>query len=68
MTHRTHFPPGWDEHRVQQVLKHYEHQTDEEATAEDEADVEESTHALMEVPVELVPAIRDLIAAHRKDG
>ena len=67
MTHQTPLPPGWDEHRVQRVLEHYEHQTDEEATAEDEAALEDSTHTLMEVPVELVPAVRDLIAAHRKD-
>jgi hypothetical protein len=31
------FPPGWDEERVQEVLKYYERQTDEEAAAEDEA-------------------------------
>ena len=51
---------------MQRVLEHYEHQTDEEATAEDKTDVAGGTHALVEVPVELVPAIRDLIAAHRK--
>jgi hypothetical protein len=31
------FPPGWDEERVRKVLAHYEEQTEEEATAEDEA-------------------------------
>jgi hypothetical protein len=31
------FPPGWDQKRVQRVLKHYEQQTEEEALAEDEA-------------------------------
>ena len=30
-------PPGWDEERVQKVLKHYEEQTEDEAVAEDEA-------------------------------
>lgn len=31
------FPPGWDEARVQQVIRHYEQQSEEEALAEDEA-------------------------------
>ena len=31
------FPKGWNEARVQAVLKHYEAQTEEEAVAEDEA-------------------------------
>jgi hypothetical protein len=33
----SHFPPGWDEARVQRVLRHYERQSEEEAVAEDEA-------------------------------
>ena len=59
------FPPGWDEERVRQVLAHYEEQSDEEAVAEDEAAFESTTHTAMEVPVVLVPAVRDLIAKRR---
>ena len=59
------FPPGWDEERVRQVLAHYEEQTEEEAVAEDEASFAESTQTVMEVPHELVPAIRELIAKHQ---
>ena len=33
------FPDGWDEEKVQQVLAHYEQQTEDEALAEDEAGV-----------------------------
>ena len=58
------FPPGWDEARVQKVLAHYEEQTEDEAVAEDEAALEESTQTVMEMPHELVPAIRELIAKH----
>jgi hypothetical protein len=58
------YPPGWDEERVRRVLKHYEEQTDEEAVAEDEAAFE-ATHTAMEVPVDLVPKIRELIARRR---
>lgn len=56
------FPPGWDEERVRKVLAHYENQTEEEAVAEDEAAIAESTETVMEVPHELVPAVRELIA------
>ena len=60
------FPPGWDEERVRRVLDHYERQTEEEAVAEDEATFEDSTQAVVEVPRELVPAIRELIAKHKE--
>jgi len=49
---------------VRQVLAHYEEQTEDEAVAEDEAAIEESTQTVMEVPHALVPAIRELIAKH----
>ncbi len=58
------FPPGWDEARVRRVLEHYERQSDDEAVAEDEASFEATTHTAMEVPVELVPAVRELLAKH----
>ncbi len=60
------FPPGWDEERVRRVLAHYLQQTEEEAVAEDEAAFEDATQTVMEVPKELVPAIRELIAKHRE--
>ena len=58
------FPPGWDEERVQRVLAHYEEQTEAEAMAEDEAAFEDQTQTVMEIPTELVPAVRELIARH----
>ncbi len=62
---KRHFPPGWDESRVQRVLEHYDAQSDEEAVAEDEAAFESTTHTVMAVPVDLVPAVRELIAKRR---
>ena len=59
-------PPGWDEERVQRVLAHYETQTEAEALAEDEAAFETPGRTVMEVPNDLVPAIRELIAKRRK--
>jgi hypothetical protein len=68
MKKQSRFPPGWDQHRVQRVLEHYEAQSDEEAVAEDEAAFEATTHTAMEVPVDLVPAVRELIAKHRQSA
>jgi hypothetical protein len=58
------FPPGWDEERVRRVLAHYESQSEEEAVAEDEAAFETPGQTTMEVPTELVPTVRELIAKH----
>jgi hypothetical protein len=62
---RPKYPVGWDEERVRRVLEHYETQSDEEAVAEDEAAYEATTHTAMEVPVDLVPAVREMIAKRR---
>lgn len=62
---QTSFPPGWDEERVRRVLDHYEGQSDEESVAEDEAAFESTTHTAMEIPVDLVPEVRKLLAKRR---
>ena len=59
------YPAGWDEERVRRVLEIYETQPDEEAVAEDEAAYEATTHTAMEIPVDLVPTVRELIAKRR---
>ena len=59
------YPDGWDDERVRRVLEHYETQSDEEAVAEDEATYEATTRTVMEVPVDLVPVVRELIAKRR---
>ena len=59
------FPPGWDDKQVQKVIAHYETQTEEEAVAEDEAAFEDQTQTVMEIPTELVPMVRELIAKHQ---
>jgi hypothetical protein len=63
---KTNFPPGWDEERVQKVLVHYDTQSQDEALAEDEAAFEKAGQTVMEVPSDLVPAVRELIAKHGK--
>jgi hypothetical protein len=58
------YPPGWDEERVRQVLAHYEQQTEAEAVAEDEAALDRDDESIMQVPYDLVPLVRELIAKH----
>ena len=58
------FPEGWDDEKVQRVLTRYERQTEDEAVAEDESGVESSV-TVMNVPHELVPTVRELIAKHQ---
>lgn len=66
MTKKTTYPPGWDESRVKRVLAHYECQSEEEAVAEDEAAYEDPNQTFMEIPNELVPEVRELLA--KKSG
>lgn len=66
MSKKSKFPPGWDEERVKRVIKHYESQSEDEAVAEDEAALDSSLVTTMNVPKELVPEIRELIARRKK--
>jgi hypothetical protein len=60
------FPPGWDEERVRRLIERYESQTEDEAVAEDEAATDDGSQTLIEVPNELVPVVRAMIAKHKK--
>jgi len=65
MSKSSKFPPNWGEKRVQAVLSHYESQTDEQAVAEDEAAFNAVDQVFIEVPNELVPVVRELVARHK---
>ena len=62
------FPPGWDAARVKRVIEHYESQDEDEAVAEDEATLEHNGQTVMEIPSELVPKVRELIAKRRSSS
>lgn len=62
MKNKTSFPPGWNEERVQRVLHHYDTLTEAEQVAEDEAAYEDTTQTVMEIPNDLVPTVRALLA------
>lgn len=56
------FPSGWDEKKVNEVLAHYEDQTEDEQFAEIEAAREEEGLTWMAIPNELVPQVMALLA------
>ena len=58
------FPVGWNEKTVQEIIDHYENQKEEEALAEDESAYDDPNRTLMEIPKELVPIVRELIARY----
>ena len=62
MMKQSKYPSGWDADRVKKVLEHYEEQSEEEAVAEDESSFQQPDETTMEVPSELVPVVRELIA------
>ena len=62
------FPEGWDDERVQDVIRHYESQTEDEAIAEREAAFEQDGLTVMVIPTELVPTVRGLLDSYEKGG
>ena len=63
------FPAGWDADRVKRLIDHYEGMSEEELVAEDEAASEvRPGQTVVTVPEELMPAIRQLLAAHAADA
>jgi hypothetical protein len=60
------FPAGMDEQSIRDLVDYYDSQTDEDAAAEHEAALAHPTGTLMDVPTELVPVFRELIARHQQ--
>ncbi len=63
---QTKFPAGWDQERVREIIEYYESQTDDEALVEQKHSLEKQKETLVDVPVELLPFVRELIAKFRK--
>jgi len=59
------FPPRWDEKRVQEVIAHYENQTEDEDFADIEAVREAQDITIMAIPTDLVPEVRALLARNQ---
>jgi hypothetical protein len=60
------FPHQWDEERVKGVISHYDEQAEDEAVTEDETTFADQTQTVIEIPKELVPAVRELIAKYQQ--
>ena len=58
------YPRGWTRKQIDDLRRHYDNQTEDEAAAEIEAAFNDSSETLMIVPSELVPEIDRLLAAH----
>jgi hypothetical protein len=59
------FPNGWDDDKVRRVLAYYDAQPEEDALLEDEACIEPS-ETVMNLPHDLVPKVRELIAKRHR--
>ncbi|MGD0518316.1 MAG: hypothetical protein ABSA26_12345 [Thermoguttaceae bacterium] len=56
------FPPGWDADRVQRFIAHYEALDEESQVAEDEDALDSQGQTTVVVPIEFMPAIRQILA------
>jgi hypothetical protein len=56
------FPPGWDAERVRQLIAHYDALDEEQQVAADEAAQEQPNQTTVVVPIEFMPAIRQMLA------
>lgn len=56
------FPLNRDEKRVQEVLAHYESQSENEAVAENETAYEDPSQTTLKIPNDLVSKVRELTA------
>lgn len=68
------YPPGWNAQRVRQVIDYYDHQLDEEAAEEIAKasyvpcppDIRLHGVTWIEVPDNMLPQIRKLLARYKK--
>ena len=56
------YPKGLNRRKVEAILRYYDAQTDDEAIAEAEAAYRKRKTAIVEIPVKLLPKVRELIA------
>lgn len=60
------YPPGWDYKRVKAIADYYDARKDEDVLADVEVTRTNAGLVWMEVPQELVPQVRKLIARVKK--
>jgi response regulator of citrate/malate metabolism len=60
------YPKGLNAAKVRRIIDHYDHQTDEESAREIETARVVKATSWIEVPIELLPKVRKLLAQYRK--
>jgi hypothetical protein len=60
-----HLPKGWTQKRAREIAAYYDNQSDEEAIAEAEAAYKANTVSMMAIPIDLVPAVEQLLKRRR---
>ena len=60
------YPPGLNAAKVKRIIDYYDRQTDEEAAREIATAPSAEPTAWVEVPIELLPRVRRLIAQRKK--
>jgi hypothetical protein len=61
------YPPGWDEERVRRLAESDDHQSEDEALAEHEGALALPNQTLIQVPTEILLAVRELIAETERE-
>jgi hypothetical protein len=60
-----HLPRGWTAKKVREIAAYYDNQSDEEAIAEAEAAYGDAAVTVMAIPIDLVPAVTQLLKRRR---
>lgn len=61
-TPAAHLPKGWTAKRAREIAACYDNQSDDEAIAEAEAQYNAIDSTMMQIPIQLVPAVQKLLA------
>lgn len=62
------YPKGWNAAKVRRVLEHHEKLSDDDSAREIETAPIVGPSAWIEVPVDLIPQVKKLIARHKKSA
>ena len=62
------YPRGWNYKRAAAVAAYYDARKEEDVLGDDAGRAEERPSVWVEVPEELLPKVRQLIARHRKSA
>jgi hypothetical protein len=62
------YPPGLNPRKVAQIIAYYDAQQDVDLTEDPDHELLNEPTSWVEVPTELVPAVRKLVTRHRRSA